>query len=233
MEINKLYQGDTVFRGEDFDLENFKRFLHYPDERTLPENISGFLDTSLLPVLPEHPVSEQYRIVPIMLRNAQVKQVELVDKIMFTGPIIYNLLAHCDYAVVHILSTQSDVGRDDMESFVSYCFYNTLIQTSSDQLRNKIVTELGIRDAQLTQRYAPGYCGWPIQDQKSIFDLLDPAALGVTLDDTMTLQPAHTITGIYGVRKTAVVREQMPCYTCTSISCGVHYDFAREIAPAR
>jgi hypothetical protein len=229
MEINKLYQQDTIFRGEDFDLGNFRRFLHYPAERTLPDNISGFLDRSLLPDLTKHPVIEQYRIVPISLRSAKLKQVDLIENIQFTGPVIYNLLAHCDSVVVHILSTQSDVYTDDWESFVSYCFYNTLIQSSSEELRKKILSELNIPDSQLTQRYAPGYCGWPLYDQKSIIDLLNPGAIGVTLDSSMSLQPAQTITGIFGVRKSSMIRENMPCYTCTSISCGVHYDFAREL----
>jgi hypothetical protein len=229
MEINKLYQGDTIFRGEDFDLGNFRRFLHYPADRSLPDNISGFLNQSLIPELKQHPVNEQYRIVPISLRDARLKQVELIEEVQFSGPVIYNLLAHCDHVVVHILSTQSDVHTDDWESFISYCFYNTLIQSSSEELRKKVISELNIPDSQLTQRYAPGYCGWPLQDQKSIIDLLNPQAIGVTLDSTMSLQPAQTITGIYGVRKNAMIREKMPCYTCTSISCGVHYDFAREL----
>jgi hypothetical protein len=230
MEINQLYQGDTIFRGQDFDLASFRRFMHYPADRSLPDNISDFLDQSLLPELEQHPVSEQYRIVPISLRNNRLKQIELVDQTKFTGPVIFNLLAHCDHVVAHILSTQSDAYDDDWESFVSYCFYNTLIQTSSEVLRKKIISELNIPDSKLTQRYAPGYCGWPIHDQRSIINLLSPEAMGVTLNNSMSLQPAQTITGIYGVRKKAVLREKMPCYTCTSISCGVHYDFAKEIS---
>jgi len=229
MEINKLYQGDTTIRGEEFDFENFRRYMHYPAERDLPDNISGFLDASLLPELTHNPIAQQYRIVPVVGRDAKLKKVNLIDNIVFTGPLIYNLLLNCDLVVVHILSMQSNEFSDDWQSFISYCFHNTLIQTSSESLRKEILTELKVPESWLTQRYAPGYCGWPLYDQKSIMDLLNPEAIGVTFDNSMSLQPAHTITGIYGVRRDSTIREDMPCYTCTSISCGVHYDFIKEI----
>ncbi len=229
MEINKLYHGDTSIRGAEFDFENFRRFMHYPAERALPDNISKFLDSSLLPEMTHNPIAQQYRIVPVVGRDAKLKKVNLSDNIVFTGPLIYNLLLNCDLVVVHILSMQSHEFTDDWQSFISYCFHNTLIQASSESLRKEILTEIKVSESRLTQRYAPGYCGWPLYDQKSIMDLLNPEMIGVTFDNSMSLQPAHTITGIYGVRRDSIIREDMPCYTCTSISCGVHYDFIKEI----
>ncbi len=229
MEINKLYQGDTTLRGEEFDLDNFRRFLHYPEERALPQNISGFLDSDLIPQLSHHPVAKQFRTVPIMECDAKLKKVKLSDSLEFSGPLIYNLLKYCDLVVVHALTTKPHEFTDDWQSFISYCFYNTLIQTSSDLLRKQILEELQLPESRLTQRYAPGYCGWPIQDQKAILDLLNPGAIGINVDETLALDPAHTITGVYGVRSSSAIREEMPCYSCTSISCGVHYDFIKEI----
>ena len=229
MEINKLYQGDTTLRGEEFDIDKFRQFIHYPAERILPGNISGFLDSTLLPEITRHPVAKQYRIVRITGRNARQKKIDLVDDINFSGPLIYNLLQYCDLAVVHVLTIETDEFPDDWQSFISYCFYNTLIQTSSDLLRKQILSELGLPENRLTQRYAPGYCGWPLQDQKSILALLNPRAIGISINDATSLNPTHTITGVYGVRRDSGINEKMPCYTCTSISCGVHYDFIKEI----
>jgi hypothetical protein len=230
METNKLYQGDTKIRGDRFDFDNFRRFLHYPAEKMLPENITGFLDSSLLPSLNNTHIAYQYKIVPVMHHDARRHRIELPDQHYFTGPLIFNLLKNCDRVVVHILSAKSDNFEDKWQSFISYCFNNTLIQTSSDELRLQVLGHLGISDEQLTQRYAPGNCGWPMSDQKILLDILKPESIGVThTKSSFTLQPEHTITGVYGIRREAKIREEMPCYSCTSISCGVHFDFIKEI----
>ena len=230
MEINQLYQEDTTLRGEEFDFLNFRRFLHYPAERELPQNISGFLDAELLPDITHHPVARQYRLVPITGREVKQKKVYLGDNIHFTGPLIYNLLLYCDYIVAHVLTIQSEQRHEDWQSFVSYCFYNTLIQSSSELLRDQILSDLDLAGDRLTQRYAPGYCGWPLEDQARILKLLDPRAIGIILDNSMSLHPTHTITGVYGVRQKSAIREKMPCYSCTSIACAVHDDFIKEIS---
>jgi hypothetical protein len=230
METNKLYQGDTQIRGDKFDFDNFRRFLHYPAGRVLPESITGFLDSSLLPSLDGTHVAYQYKIVPVISRDIRQHKIELPAKKYFQGPLIYNLLKNCDQVVVHILSLQGVNFEDDWQSFISYCFSNTLIQTSSDELRRQILEHLQIPSEQLTQRYAPGYCGWPLTDQEILLNILKPESIGVTRAiNSFALQPEQTITGVYGIRNEAQIRENMPCYTCTSISCGVHFDFIKEI----
>ena len=229
MQINMLFQGHTVFRDDEFDLENFRRFLNYPGDRTLPDTIKGFLETLLLPGIKTTPVAYQYRILPVISRDSRSKQISFAGDLQFTGPMVAKMLANCDLVVVHMLSVNPNNYGDDWQSFLSYCFHNTLIQMSSDALRGQVLADLAISESRLSPRYAPGYCGWPLFDQEVILKILEPAKIGVTYSDAFSLQPAHTITGIYGIRKDEKIRKNMPCYTCTSISCGAHFDFRKEL----
>jgi len=229
MQIDTLFQGDTVFSEQDFDLKNFRRYLNYPEQRNLPDNITGFLET-LLPGVQRSPVSYQYRVVPLTHRDKILEQITLHDDLRFEGPMVFRLLHNCDLVVVHMLSLSSSRFSDDWQSFVSYCFNNTLIQMSSDTLRARILDDLDIPKSRLTPRYAPGYCGWHLSDQNVILKILQPENIGVTYSDAFTLQPAHTITGIYGVRRDETNLKNMPCYKCTSISCGAHFDFLKELS---
>ena len=228
MQIDRLFQGNTVFQRDQFDLINFRRFLNYPESRDLPTNITGFLD-SLLPGIQTSPISYQYRVLRVTGRNAGAEQISLADRFQFEGPMISRLLSDCDLVVVHLLSLHSDRFDDDWHSFVSYCFNNTLIQMSSDSLRDQVLSDLAIPKIRLTPRYAPGYCGWPLSDQETLLKLLAPEEIGVSYMDAFTLQPTHTITGIYGVRNHDTISFDMPCYKCTSISCGAHFDFITEL----
>ena len=230
MEMNRIYQGDTKIRGDRFDFINFRRYLHYPAEQILPDNITGFLNSSLLPLLEDTQIAYQFKILSVVKLDARQHRIELSGQKYLRGPVIYNLLKNCDRVVVHIISMKGMNFEDDWQTFVSYCFNNTLIQTSSDELRRKVIDHLAIPSVQLTQRYAPGYCGWPLNDQEALLSILTPESIGVIrMENSLTLQPEHTITGIYGVRRKAKILEKMPCYTCTSISCGVHFDFIKEI----
>jgi len=229
MEINKLYQGDIRIHGEDFDYSNFRRFLHFPSDIEFPENISSFLNSFLFPDLGNSPVIHQYCIVPIHSRNFKSEQVILEGNRQFNGPMIYSLLKNCDLVVAHLISYEVHHFRDNWQSFISQCFNNTLVQMSSARLRKEILTELKLPEARLTQRYAPGYCGWPVHDRKTILNILEPPPVDVSYADGDSFIPQNCSTGIYGIRKDSTITEKMPCYTCTSISCGVHFDFIREI----
>ena len=228
MQIDTIFQGNTVFQKEQFDRVNFRRFLNYPENRNLPANITGFLD-SLLPGIQTLPISYQYRVLQVTGRDAAKEQITLASKYQLEGTMIFRLLRDCDLVVVHMLSLNSGRFTDDWQSFVSYCFNNTLIQMSSDSLRIRVLNDLAIPAVRLTPRYAPGYCGWPLADQEVLLKLLEPEEIGVSYMDAFSLQPAHTITGVYGVRNRDEISFDMPCYKCTSISCGAHFDFIKEL----
>jgi len=216
-------------RGDDFDFFKFRLFMHYPQDFDIPENIMRLIKDTLLPNLFETPALFQYKTIPISGTNARSEQIDLKMANGFKGPIIYQLLKNCNYAVVHLISINTKSISDEWESFVSYCFYNTVLQMSSDMLRIKILRDWHLPGKKLTQRYAPGYCGWPLYEQQNILECLQPSHIGVTMSESFSLQPMHSITGIYGIRTDPDVRERMPCYKCTSISCGVHDDFIREV----
>ena len=70
------------------------------------------------------------------------------------------------------------------------------------------------------ERYSPGYCGWSMQGQKSLFALLEPERLGVELLDTMLMRPLKSVTGVVvrAPRETLRV-DPIVCAGCDARGC--------------
>jgi hypothetical protein len=229
MIVTTLQQGSVTLSAEQFDFDKFQSALNYPISSALPAPISGFLEQELFPSLSDVVVQYQYRLSSVESKDINDHRIYLLPEAELSGPILYRFLRFSDQIITVLVSIQHEQDYDVWEDYIAYSFYNTILHQALDRLRNQIIEDLNIPENRLTQRYAPGYCGWPITDQKALLSVLRPAEIGVTLTDSYVMQPSHTISGIYGLRRHDRLREKMPCYSCTSVSCRVHYDFQKEV----
>jgi hypothetical protein len=223
-----VYEGSYTFSDNDFNFGIFQSTLNYPKSSFLPEPIRDFLTETLLPSVSDYPAVYQYCLSPINERIAEKRSLKIASDTFLSGPIIYRLLRNSDRIILLLATIRRKQHYEDWEDYIAYSFYNTLLHQILERIRTEILGILCIHDLQMTQRYAPGYCGWPITDQKALLSLLHPEKIGVKLGDSFMLEPTHTITGLYGIRQKKGIKEKMPCYTCTSVSCKVHYDFQKE-----
>ncbi len=47
-----------------------------------------------------------------------------------------------------------------------------------------------------TLRFSPGYCGWHVSGQKKLFEVLNPGAIGIALNDSFLMQPIKSTSGV-------------------------------------
>lgn len=45
-------------------------------------------------------------------------------------------------------------------------------------------------------RFSPGYCGWHMNAQKELFNFLEPHRIGISLNDSLLMQPLKSISGV-------------------------------------
>jgi len=71
--------------------------------------------------------------------------------------------------------------------------------------------------------YSPGYCGWPTQGQRPLFDALRPEEIGVTLNDSCLMSPIKSVSGVLvaGPGEAHKFRPDFPfCDSCQTRECG-------------
>jgi len=75
---------------------------------------------------------------------------------------------------------------------------------------------------QVTLCFSPGYCDWPITDQKKLFGIFDSSELEVELTDSCFMKPRKSISGVFGITPPdSNPREQSynPCSECHRRNC--------------
>ena len=78
------------------------------------------------------------------------------------------------------------------------------------------------QNKQVTLCFSPGYCDWPLSDQKKLFDIFDAKELEVELTDSCFMKPRKSISGVFGITPPdSNPREQSynPCSECHRNNC--------------
>jgi hypothetical protein len=81
--------------------------------------------------------------------------------------------------------------------------------------------------AQATLRFSPGYCGWDITGQKKLFAALTPEKIGVTLRESMLMQPLKSISGVIVAGDSNIFKfeDNFPfCAFCKTHTCRVRME---------
>jgi hypothetical protein len=71
--------------------------------------------------------------------------------------------------------------------------------------------------------YSPGYCGWTVRGQKSLFARLEPEAIGVTLNDSCLMTPIKSVSGVLVAGPGEIHRFRPAfdfCDECKTRACG-------------
>jgi hypothetical protein len=72
--------------------------------------------------------------------------------------------------------------------------------------------------AKISNRYSPGYCGWSVSDQHSLFSLLPADFCGISLNDAALMHPVKSVSGIIGIGS-AMAEEPYACNKCDRKDC--------------
>jgi hypothetical protein len=102
-----------------------------------------------------------------------------------------------------------------------------------DQIASQAADELAQRAARLFEAaapragsaalpYSPGYCGWNVAGQHSLFAALEPAEIGISLNDSCLMQPLKSVSGVLVLAPLAAhdFSPAFPCCAgCATLDC--------------
>ncbi len=94
----------------------------------------------------------------------------------------------------------------------------SMVETFHKHLGEKYAAE----EKGVTRRFSPGYCDWPLREQKTVFGLFADCPTGVTLTESFLMLPRKSISGVIGVarlREDKDVAGYNPCHDCPRTDC--------------
>jgi len=126
---------------------------------------------------------------------------------------INRLMDEKHLAEAYILDAMASVAVDNM------------VSTFHRRMKNKYENQ----EKQVTLCFSPGYCDWPITDQKKLFSMFDSNELDVELTDSCFMQPRKSISGVFGItayNSNPSTQSYNPCLECNRKNCSERRDSA-------
>lgn len=106
------------------------------------------------------------------------------------------------------------------DAYIVDALGSVAVENMVEQFQNLMETRYRKQDKSVTLRFSPGYCDWPVTEQKKLFRVFDPLGIGVELLDSCLMQPRKSISGIFGIAPYKALPYN-PCAHCKKRDCEV------------
>jgi hypothetical protein len=106
------------------------------------------------------------------------------------------------------------------EAFIMDALASVAVESAAEQFHRRMEREYSLRDRAVTLRFSPGYCDWPVQEQRKLFELFGSNTAGVVLKDSCLMIPRKSISAVFGVYPVnGNSTPYNPCTDCSKIDC--------------
>jgi len=109
-------------------------------------------------------------------------------------------------------------GDDVITGYIADTMGSEVAEHAADFLQNKLTGAASSRGWKTTNRYSPGYCGWPTSDQHALFSLLPQEFCGIRLTSSSLMVPIKSVSGVIGLGS-EVQRQGYQCAICEMEDC--------------
>ena len=155
------------------------------------------------------------------------RQIRIEDTVFDPNKIVYQQLKHSEQIAVFVCtagvgieqwSRQMMAANDPLKGFIADILGSVVVETAIDVIQQRLNDEMKRAGLKITNRYSPGYCGWPTQEQHQLFSLLPKENCGIQLTESALMQPIKSVSGFIGIG--ANVRfNPYTCQLCEATSC--------------
>jgi hypothetical protein len=171
-----------------------------------------------------------YRILELSQVNRS--RIQLVDGTCFKSPKLAKALANAEAICGFMATVGSAVDaeiqrlmqrRRYADAYVLDAIGSTSAENVVEQFYQYMVRRQKDKNAGVTLRFSPGYCDWPIQQQRPLFKLFDDIDTpDVALSESCLMSPRKSVSGLFGLLPPGVSGADSannPCNTCSKRDC--------------
>ena len=194
------------------------------------KNLSG-IDVTAVPekygdnVIRAKSAVQDHLNIFILYRCDDIKKIEsgevvLENDMIFKGEMPAKILKDASQVITCVITLKGFQELVEKESdFLVQYFMDTwgsaYVESAQAYLGKKILDELKEENKSRTHLWSPGQYGFELQNQRTIFNLLNPEEAGCTLTKKCMMVPVKSASGIMGVISPEVKDLLVPCDFCS------------------
>lgn len=104
------------------------------------------------------------------------------------------------------------------DAYIVDALGSVAVENMVEQFQHRMDSRYRKQGKSVTLRFSPGYCDWPVTEQKKLFRLFHRQEIDVDLLDSCLMRPRKSISGIFGVAPTTE-SPYNPCVHCKKLDC--------------
>jgi hypothetical protein len=166
-----------------------------------------------------------YRTARVSTESSGVVRVN--DEIVFKSHNLYEALKNSDESVCFIGTIGRGVEREIgrlmrnnrlADAYIVDALGSVAVENMVERFQQRMEARYKKQEKSVTLRFSPGYCDWPITEQKKLFRVFDRCEITVELLDSCLMQPKKSISGIFGIAPSGDPPFN-PCVHCRKLDC--------------
>ena len=145
----------------------------------------------------------------------------------FKSPKLSKMLKYCDDIICYIATLgdgiEGEIKRLMDKNHISEAYIlDAMASAAADNMvetfHRRMKAQYKKQGKQVTLCFSPGYCDWPITEQKKLFNVLDSQNVNVDLNNSCLMSPRKSISGVFGIHSNGETPYN-PCWDCNRTDC--------------
>jgi cobalamin-dependent methionine synthase I len=153
--------------------------------------------------------------------------VQLDETVEFTSAKLARTLKNADEIVCFVGTIGTGVeheinrllGKQKLaDAYILDAMASVAVENMIDRFHDLMEKRFGEEDRTVTFRFSPGYCDWPVTQQKKLFNIFDTKEIDVELLDSCLMKPRKSVSGVFGITPQES-ESYNPCRDCPTRRC--------------
>ncbi len=119
---------------------------------------------------------------------------------------------------IGIWAKDANASGDPVRGFIIDTFGSQIAEATANKLHKIIGEEAGKTQKTISNRYSPGYCGWPVKNQQELFSFFPEKFCGISLSPSSLMYPIKSVSGFIGIGQ-EVGYQAYTCDSCNDKHC--------------
>ncbi|UCF02307.1 MAG: hypothetical protein JSV14_01180 [Deltaproteobacteria bacterium] len=205
--------------------DELAKLLGGQKKKSLPKSIRKKVRTARQKLNKLVKPSLHYRIVKPSAMDNDV--VQLDEAIEFTSAKLAKTLKNAEEIVCFVGTIGTGVenevnrllGKQKLaDAYILDAMASVAVENMIDRFQNLMEIRFSAEDRTVTLRFSPGYCDWPVSQQKKLFNIFNPKQLNVELLDSCLMKPRKSVSGVFGITPQGS-ESYNPCRDCPTRRC--------------
>ncbi|MBN2738165.1 MAG: hypothetical protein JXR70_14370 [Spirochaetales bacterium] len=203
--------------------KNIREALGYTG--ALPPGMEEMIDTAFQKALESCHIQAGYGLFPVEHLSSSILKIGNYD--IKAGTQITPRLKQAEKLALFTATLGPEIEKwttvqatsdNPAQSYIIDIIASLLAEESAALLHQHLADKMKKSGYSVSNRYSPGYCGWDVNEQKILFQLLPKSFCGITLGDSAFMCPRKSVSGIIGIGKN-IKYQDYNCQRCKNKLC--------------